>query len=55
MVKKPKVYTKGVEGIERVLDTIADNEKAERRAQWIKEHTDSNTGKIVPNKPNTGG
>ena len=37
-MKKPKQYTRGLEGIERVIEHLNEQEKKERRAQWIREH-----------------
>ena len=52
MIKKQKVYTKGSEDVERVMEHLADAEKKAKRAAWLKEHYSKSNKGAQPKKEN---
>lgn len=49
-MEKPKQYTKGFTDVEILMEHLADQEKAARRAEWLKLHSNpSKDGK--PGEP----
>lgn len=37
-MKKQRVYTAGMEDVDRVLEHLTDEHKKARRAEWLREH-----------------